>query len=62
MHDKIVSVDERVADLVERYGITDKAKELILKNKSFILELEEKIQSYMHSDIETALKRLWNDI
>jgi len=58
MHDKIVSVDERVADLVERYGITDKAKELILKNKSFILELEEKIQSYMHNDIETALKRL----
>jgi putative nucleotidyltransferase with HDIG domain len=58
MHDKVVNIDTRVDDLVERYGRTDKIKELILNNKKFVLTLEAKIQKHMNTDIETALKNL----
>jgi len=58
MHDKVVTIDTRVADLVERYGKTDKLKDMIVHNKKFILELESKIQRHMDINIETALKDL----
>jgi len=58
MHDKVVNVHTRVDDLVERYGINDRVKELIIKNKKFVLELEAKIEHNMITDIETALKGL----
>ncbi len=58
MHDKVVNVHTRVDDLVERYGINDKVKELIIRNKEFVLELEAKIERNMITDMETALKGL----
>ncbi len=58
MHDKVVTIEARVADLVERYGKTDNIKEMIVHNKKFILELESKIQKHMSTGIETALKDL----
>jgi len=58
MHDKVVTIDTRVDDLVERYGKTDKIKKMILDNKKFILKLEAKIQNHMNTNIETALKGL----
>ncbi|HPJ43976.1 MAG TPA: HD domain-containing protein, partial [Spirochaetota bacterium] len=58
MHDKVVNVHTRVDDLVERYGINEKVKELIIRNKEFVLELEAKIERFMITDIETALKGL----
>ncbi len=58
MHDTVVNIDTRVADLVERYGKTDKIKEMILNNKKFILKLESKIQSHMDIPIDEALKDL----
>jgi len=58
MHDKVVNIETRVADLVERYGRTEKIKEMILHNKKFILQLEDKIQRHMDINIETALKDL----
>lgn len=58
MHDKVVNIDTRVTDLVERYGKTDKIKEMILNNKKFILKLESKIQSHMEIPIDEALKVL----
>jgi len=58
MHDRVVNVHTRVDDLVVRYGINDKVKQLILKNKEFVLELEAKIERYMITDMETALKGL----
>lgn len=58
MHDKVVTIDIRVDDLVKRYGKTDKIKEMILHNKKFILNLEAKIQSHMDTDIESALENL----
>jgi putative nucleotidyltransferase with HDIG domain len=58
MHDKIVNIDTRVDDLVERYGRTDKIKAMILHNKKFILKLEAKIQSRMDIPIDEALSGL----
>ena len=58
MHDKVVNVHTRVEDLVERYGINDRVKELIIRNKEFVLDLEAKIIRNMTTDMETALKGL----
>lgn len=58
MHDRIVSVHARVDDLVERYGINDRVKELIIKNREFVLNLEAKIAGHMITDMESALKGL----
>jgi hypothetical protein len=58
MHDKIVTIDVRVEDLAKRYGLDDKIRHLILKNKKFVLELEAKIQRHMAIDIEESLKGL----
>jgi len=58
MHDRIVSLDERVADLVRRYGINERIVNLITENKNFIRELGIKIQSFLVSDIEEIISRL----
>lgn len=58
MHDRIVTVHTRVEDLVERYGINDRVKELIIRNRDFVLDLESKIERHMDTNIETALKGL----
>jgi len=55
MHDKIVSLDNRVEDLVQRYGKTDYLKSMIIKNREFILKLESKIQNFMTIEIDSAL-------
>ena len=55
MHDRIVNIDTRVIDLVERYGGYERIKGLILENKKFVLALESKIQSRMDIDIDKAL-------
>lgn len=58
MHDKIVNIETRVADLVERYGMDERIRGLILENKKFILALESKIQSRMDMDIDRALTEI----
>lgn len=58
MHDKVVTIDVRVSDLVDRYGRTEKIRDMIIENKKFIIQLENKIQNHMNTDIETALKDL----
>ncbi len=58
MHDKIVSLDERIKDLVDRYGINDRIVNLITENKVLILEIENKIRSFLSEDIEDILARL----
>ncbi|MCP4131691.1 MAG: HDIG domain-containing protein [bacterium] len=52
MHDRVVSVAERVDDLVNRYGKTDEIKEMIIQNKKFILAMEAKIQKFLIVDME----------
>ena len=58
MHDLVVSIDTRIADLVERYGKTEKIREMIIHNKKFVLALERKIESGMIHGLNAALKDL----
>lgn len=58
MHDRVVDIDTRIADLVERYGKTEKIREMIIHNKKFVLALERKIESGMKHGLDEALKGL----
>ncbi len=58
MHDKVVTIDERIDDLVVRYGKTEKIKEMIIHNRQFVLALEKKISNAMSAEIDEALKGL----
>lgn len=51
MHETIVSIDERVDDLVKRYGMNERIVKLITENKNFVLEVERKIQGFLARDI-----------
>ncbi len=42
-HNGIVSLDERVADLIQRYGTTEAIRTQILQNKQQALAIEQKI-------------------
>jgi uncharacterized protein len=58
MHDRIVSLDERIDDLVDRYGINERIVNLITDNKNLILAIESKIRSFLLNEIEEILSRL----
>lgn len=55
MHDRIVSIDDRVDDLVERYGISPRIVKLITENKAFVLQLESKLRSFLARDIDEVV-------
>jgi len=57
-HDIVVSLDERIRDLIERYGNTDERRQSIEKDRLFIEKLEKKICAHMKVDMETALSCL----
>ena len=54
MHEKIVSVTERMDDIIERYGKTPEIIELIKKNTGLIFEVEKKINRFSVKEV-TAL-------
>ncbi|MBN1532548.1 MAG: HDIG domain-containing protein [Spirochaetes bacterium] len=56
MHDTIVSVDDRVDDLVQRYGINEMIRTMIRENKNFVLMVERKIQGFMRDEMETVIR------
>lgn len=58
MHDTIVTIDERVDDLIERYATGEDIRKLILKNKEQALAVERKIAGLMKIDIQDALEVL----
>jgi len=55
MHDRVVTVDDRVADLARRYGINEYVRNIIIENKGFVLKVEGKIRGFMKTDMESAL-------
>ena len=55
MHDRIVTVEERVADLIIRYGTTEERIRLINSNGKQICQLEVKISRFMTSDLQEIL-------
>lgn len=58
MHDRIVSLDDRVDDLVNRYGSTQRIVNLIIENKQFVLDLEGKLQAHLAAAIGEILSGL----
>lgn len=52
MHEKIVSVEERIEDIIERYGKSDEIIERIKVNTSLILDVEEKINKFSRADVK----------
>src|SRR4030042_1139980 len=58
MHDRIVSIEDRVDDLVKRYGINRRIITLITENKNFIVQVEQKIQSFLIRNIEEIVSGL----
>ena len=58
MHDEIVTIDERVHDLLQRYGNTEQIENIILQNKNLILAVERKISGFMKIEINRAIDKL----
>lgn len=56
MHDQIVTVEERIQDLVKRYGFTEAIRSRIEQNKAMILAIESKIANFMDMDIHHAIR------
>lgn len=55
MHKQIVTVDERIKDIIIRYGKNETIIEKINQNKKIILEVENKIAFMMRIGIESAI-------
>ena len=55
MHDKIVTIEERVHDLLQRYGNTEQIERLIHQNKKLVLAVGNKIAGFMKIDIHRAI-------
>ena len=58
MHDAIVTLEERVHDLIQRYGAQEETRELILRNREQVLAVERKIAGFMHIDIHRAIQAI----
>ena len=58
MHDRIVTLDDRLRDLVKRYGLTQEIASRILGNKSTILAVERKIAGCMGIGLEEAIREI----
>ncbi len=55
MHDRIVTIDERIDDLINRYSRNHIDEEFIRKNRQAILTMEKKIQSHLSIGIDEAI-------
>ncbi len=55
MHDKIVTVKERMDDIKLRYGKTPEICEMINYNTALIMKVEKKINNFIVSDIDLLL-------
>lgn len=58
LHDTIVTIEERLHDLIQRYGKTEEIRKLILQNKNQIFLVEKKIASFMGTDLHLAIKAM----
>lgn len=58
MHDEIVTVKERIQDLLKRYGTTPERYNKILENKDIILIVEQKLARHLKRPIEEIIQSL----
>jgi len=56
LHDTIVTIEERLNDLIQRYGMTEELRNLILINRSQVLAVERKIAGFMAIDLHYAIQ------
>jgi len=56
MHDRIVSLSERLKDLIQRYGTTEEIKNLIRQNESQVFAVEKKIAGFMAIDLDSVIQ------
>jgi uncharacterized protein len=58
MHDQIVSTEERIDDLLKRYGHDNKKYNTIIQTKQFIDQIEKKINKYLIKNIEEIMLKI----
>ncbi len=58
MHDTIVTVDQRIEDLLMRYGTTPERYNKILENKDIIILVENKLQRHLTKPIEDIISSI----
>jgi len=58
MHDRIVSLAERMEDLIQRYGVNEAIKNMIRRSESNVFALERKIKGCMAIDLEAAIQQI----
>jgi len=56
MHDRVVSIHERVEDLIRRYATGEDIRRRIMQNKEQTLAIERKIARFMKLDIDEAIR------
>jgi uncharacterized protein len=61
MHDRIVSLAERVQDLIQRYGVTEEIKKRIQQNESQVIAIEKKIAGSIAIDLDIAIQGIPHD-
>ncbi len=55
MHDKIVTLEKRMSDLIVRYGRDEETIRRIVHNKEQVLAVEKKIERFLKTDIHHAI-------
>jgi uncharacterized protein len=58
LHDTIVTIEERLQDLIQRYGKTEEIRRLILQSKNQVFMVERKIASFMGTDLHLAIQSI----
>lgn len=58
MHDNIVTLEERVQDLLIRCGKTEAICNQILENLRQVIPVERKLSSFMKTDIHDAIEEI----
>jgi uncharacterized protein len=61
MHDRIVSLAERVQDLIQRYGATEEIKNRIQQNEIQVIAIEKKIAGSIAIDLDIAILGIRRD-
>lgn len=61
MHDRIVSLAERVQDLIQRYGATEEIKNRIQQNEIQVIAIEKKIAGSLAIDLDIAIQGIQRD-
>ncbi len=61
MHDRVVSLSERMEDLIHRYGTTEKIKSLIRQRESNTYAIEKKIVDSMSVDLDSAIWKIQSE-